>query len=487
LPATISGEFDFTDVMDAANRSGQISIQAAGARMHNVALDQLTGSIVYRGPQVELGITGRTLEGDIQFRGSGKCPPQQLVPQTLSGKILIDKVRLGQLWAAVDGWHRLRPLQAVASGTLDVQMAGLEQPPRGGGRMQLSDIRWHGEMLTQEASARLFLDEQQLRVRELQCELAGGTAEGEVTLYPASSRPAAISLRFQRISARQLGRLLDRRLPRFDASVTVLLRGNLGSTWTGTADVQVASGSLEGIPLRGVRLPIQWSLSPRTGAMRALSRIRAARVAGGRFDGQLDVRWQNRLSLRTEGRVDRLDIRPFAQAVPGVTDTLRGRLDGEFSIQGSDIRSLRDLSGNMDISLTDSTAMQLPILRALTTSLGIVSPASTTFSSTKVNAKLARGVLRIQKMTMTSTDHNLYITGKITTAGRLDLEVTADAARAVTLGVLTGVLRPTDFLLRRLLFFHIGGSVRSPNVQPRVAEFLQQEIVLFFLPFLGLR
>jgi hypothetical protein len=131
--------------------------------------------------------------------------------------------------------------------------------------------------------------------------------------------------------------------------------------------------------------------------------------------------------------------------------------------------------------------LALPILDELTDSLGFSSPTSKTFTSTELNGQLARGVFRVNKLTMVAPDSRLYATGRVTAQGRLDIDVTADVPSVTTVAVVVGVLRPTDLLLRRLLFLHLGGTVRDPVVRPRVEEFVRQELQLFFLPILFIR
>jgi len=51
-----------------------------------------------------------------------------------------------------------------------------------------------------------------------------------------------------------------------------------------------------------------------------------------------------------------------AQAIPGLSKGLAGHVSGQATVQGRDIRSLRELSGTYHFLPSDSPALQLPIL-----------------------------------------------------------------------------------------------------------------------------
>ncbi len=77
----------------------------------------------------------------------------------------------------------------------------------------------------------------------------------------------------------------------------------------------------------------------------------------------------------------------------------------------------------------------------------------------------------------------MLIEGNITTRGQLNLDVTADTGELFAAGVAVGLLRPMDLIRRRLIFLHMGGTARRPIVTPDIDRFVQQEVLLFFLPF----
>ena len=151
-------------------------------------------------------------------------------------------------------------------------------------------------------------------------------------------------------------------------------------------------------------------------------------------------------------------------------------------MQGRDVRSLEDISGTYDLLVKDSQLLHLPVLSDLTNATGIGS-TSKSFSNTEIKGRMTRGVIHVDRMTMVAASIHMFIEGKLTTRGRLDLEVTADTGQLLAVGVVTGIIRPWEWLRRRLIFLHVGGTIRSPVILPQTEKFVQQEVLLFFLPF----
>jgi hypothetical protein len=247
--------------------------------------------------------------------------------------------------------------------------------------------------------------------------------------------------------------------------------------------LRLTGARVDGVPISSLTAPIDWAFAPSSGRARAKVRVKSAKVAGGRVSGDVDLRWTGRFGIDADMDFDSLNVQPLARALPLVADQLRGDLSGHVDFAGSNIRSLDDLTGSFDASLEQSQALLIPVLQALTSSLGLGGSSSKMFSETAVNGHFSRGVIHVDRMTMNSNDVRMYITGKMSTRGNLDLDVTADVPQATVAAIAIGVLRPADLLRRRLLFLKLDGSVAAPIVRARTAEFVQQELILFFWPF----
>jgi hypothetical protein len=293
----------------------------------------------------------------------------------------------------------------------------------------------------------------------------------------------AFAIGAARVDLDQLTTMLGGPRRQLVGTVDAAIAGQLRSDWAGRAVLRLTNAKLAGVPVSSLTAPIDWAFAPSAGRARAKVRLNSAKVAGGRVDGDVDLRWTGRLGIDANVDFDSLSVPPMARALPLVTDQLQGKLSGHVDLEGSSVRSVDDLSGSFDASLKQSQALLMPVLQTLTSSLGLGESSSRMFSETAVNGHFSRGVIHVDRMTMNSNDVRMFITGKMSTRGNLDLDVTADVPQVTVVAIAVGLLRPADLLRRRLVFLKLDGSVRSPIVRARTAEFIQQEIILFFWPF----
>jgi hypothetical protein len=126
---------------------------------------------------------------------------------------------------------------------------------------------------------------------------------------------------------------------------------------------------------------------------------------------------------------------------------------------------------------------------------GGLSP-STRFGNGDLRARLARGVVRIQRLSLSSANLQLFVEGAVSLAGRLNLSVVANtgqinftpallliAARLSTLvsppiGLL---LEANQFLSNQVVYLDVTGTVRAPTIRIKPLPMLEEEAIRFFL------
>ncbi len=390
---------------------------------------------------------------------------------------------MSRVASAFKGQIPVGSLQGLARGQLDVQINGPQFQPEGVGRLVLEDVKWDNSPLAKLVTSEVLLSKERLRFVNVSTSVARGSVSGTVSLDLARPGDGTFQLAADRLALDELPVAWPPSLGRVKGSLAASFSGRIGRPWRGTGQLRLANATVAGIPIQSLRAPMDWAYSPRSGGVQSRIRFTSARIARGRINGELAARWSRRLDLEGKLKFVNVDMRTLARATPGVNDLLSGRTTGQVQFKGSNVKSFDNLSGTYSAELTQSQALLIPVLEDLTSSLGFSSPASATFSKTEAKGRFRRGVVKVERMTMESTAAQLFIDGEMNTRGNLDFNVTADTAQAAAVGVALGVLRPTEFLRRRLIFLHVGGSLRSPVIQPRVAEFIEQEIMLFFLPF----
>ena len=313
--------------------------------------------------------------------------------------------------------------------------------------------------------------------------LAGGTMSGEAALRLDQPGIGTFRMNLQRVRTERLlapwDQLADAARVRLDT--TIRGRFALGRV-SGLGEVRLSQGHVAGVPVRDVTSSVRGMIDPARGAGEVHLKLKRGDMAGGQVAGEMELEFGRPLSVDGRVQFTSLELRPLAQAVPNVSDRLTGRLSGNATIQGRNLRSLRDLSGTYRLSLADSPVLQLPILNSLADGNGIGS-ASQRFSQTEIEGRMNRGSIDVDEMTMSASGVHLFVEGTISKRGQLDLDVTAETAELMAAGVVVGVFRPIDLLRRRLIFLNMGGTAKRPIVTLDIDRQIQQEVLLFFLPF----
>jgi AsmA-like protein len=478
---TTSGDLFLTGFEDPARIGGTVRFRGLGAKAGSVVVEEIGGTATLSRSRVDFDLTGETLGGRLGFRGEvGR--PSATDETALSGSLTIRGVDASRLAVALEQ-PSLRPLQAILDGDLELNAQGPSFQPSGQGRLLLRDVGWRGNRITREVRSRATLRENILNVQGISFGLAEGTALGEVALQLDRPGTGSFVIQLQRLRTDSL--LASRRAIADEVKVRLdaTMRGQFAPhAVNAVGEVRLSQGQIGGVPVRDVSGPVACVVDPVSGKGEVQVRLRRGELAGGRLSGDVKMQFGTRLGVDGRVKFTGIELRPLARAVPRLNDRLTGRVSGEANLKGRNLASLGELSGEYRLSLSDSPVLLLPVFNALADTHGIV-PSSQQFSKTEIEGRLHRGVLGIDRMTMVASGVHMFVEGTITTRGQLNLDVTADTGELLAVSVAVGLLRPMDLVRRRLIFLNLGGTARRPIVTPDVDRFVQQEVLLFFFPF----
>jgi hypothetical protein len=333
--------------------------------------------------------------------------------------------------------------------------------------LTLSEFTWQRSRLGNVDSA-VVLKDGHLRLPAVNGSLGQGIVSGEVGLNLTGRGRGWFRLDLDRVEA---ATLLGPWLPSPDAvqgPVQVRLRGRLDGSWVGTADLELSRGRVFGVDVTEWHLPVTWEFSPHSGHGKAGVAESSGQAGHGRFTARATLRWGESVNLEGQVRFQGVELRSLLRQAESASEFGAGKITGHFDFAGADLRSPDDLTGFLEASFSQTQALQFPVLRDLTRFLR-VSP-NTTFDGGSVRARLGRGVVRVERLSLEGELLRLYCDGTATLQGRLNLNVLATTGR-----VGLGLVR------LQLLGLHVTGTVRSPTTQVLpVAEF-PQEAIRFFL------
>jgi hypothetical protein len=489
--------------------SADIELSAPKLRVQGIPTQRVTGGIEYRpGGTAEYHLQGESLGG--RFKLKGKLPPRNAAapeegsvrpashrpdPPPPDGRLEVEGVRLQRLWSVYGLGDILGPLSGTVSLDLPFRHVGPDRQPVGDGLFRLVDLRWGDELLSSSIQGELRLGLRGLEFREVTGSLGGGVVRASF-MIPLKTGVGWFSIS---ATAVEVGRVL---LPwpalqnSAEGPVDLHLRGRLGTEWNGGGSAVLNRGRVFGAEVTELRVPVQFAFSPRQVRGELTVSDAHGYVAQGRLVGRAEFTFAD--GARTSGqlRFSDVNLRTLLASASEFGSFASGRLNGRFDFGGADMHSVNDLNGNLTATLSETQALQLPLLRQLVPFLR-AGASATTFQNGQLKARLSRGLVTLQRFSLESALLQMIIEGTISLRGRLDLDVntrtghvTALPAGLRLLGLaipLAGpiplsVIAEASFLLARTtVHLRVTGSVRNPVIQVQPLRLLTEEAVRFFL------
>jgi translocation and assembly module TamB len=495
---TLKGTFAAAGPGQERPLSVALDLQATRLRVQNIPAERLQGTIGYRKGVVEFNLKGEALGG--RFRLEGRHAPTAAKPAEppRDGLLELEGAQLERLWEALGVRGPLAQLGGAVNLEVRFGWEGLDRVPTGSGRVVLNRLRLGDTELAGSVRGDVQVSPREVRLREVTGSLANGLVRGGVSLNLENQERSWFNLTLERVEATRLLKLL---WPDVDldiqGEVDAHLRATLGREWHGTGQVMLLRGKVLGVEVSEWRLPFSGTFTPGRGYGRAEIRDSEAQVAYGRATGEATLNWgAGGLGLAGYLRFTNVDLRTLLRQLGDVGQVGNGRVTGRLDFAGQNMRSLDDLTATLKATLSQTQALEFPVLRQLTPFLRLSSPAST-YNSGDLEARLARGVVRIQRLSLDGRLSQLWVEGTVTLQGRLDLDVTANTGPSTLAphlcrflglrGPLNGpvpvrlLTQANAFLTKRLLRLRVTGTVRSPVVRVEPLSLLTEEALRFFV------
>ena len=481
--------------------TAKVDLTAKRLRVQNIPADNLHADVDYKAGAATFHLEGDSLGG--RFKLDGKYPSRggaakEPPPEASSGRFQFQGIRLSRLGDALGLGSRLGQLRGRADIDLPFQWAGPDQALTGTGRVTMRNLALGDTLLTDRLAADLLLRDQTVQVRNLSAAVGQGSFSGTVVYnyrYPDRSR---FNLRLEQVDAAALLAGSPDLAAAVEGPVDVQVRGNLGQEWRGSGEAALTRGRVYGIEVVEWRLPFTFTFHPGRGQGQLTIADSNAQLARGRATGQADLHFSYDAAPRLEGNVKfyNADLRSLLRRDGELGSYAVGQVTGHVDFSSDGLRSLDDLDATVAATLSQSQALQIPVLSVL---VPFVAPgqSATTFDQGDLRGRLSRGVFRLQRLTLTSRIVGLVIVGTVTTQGRLDLDVTGNTGQLginptllKALGVSVPAVGPipvgvilevSSYLSNRVVHLRVTGTIRNPEVRIEPIRLLAEEAVRFFV------
>ncbi len=488
-------------------------------RVQGFLTERLQGTVRYDKGAVVYKLEGETLGGRFQLDGQvpvrpakSSAAPAENRPAALrggaalvqaapagapgGGRLRIEGAQIGRLWEQLG----VPPGQVPLRGTLDLDLPfrqeSLEVPPTGAGSFTLRRLRWSDVPLAGTVRGDVLLTRREVRLANLSGSVGEGLLRGQVALSLAPGGRSRFSLALDGAEASRLLAPWPSLASRIQGPVSLRARGTLGREWAVAGQATLLRGRVAGVEVNEWQLPFEVRFAPRSGNGELTVRDSTAAVAQGRATGRASFTWGAGSRLDGSVRFSRVELGALARQAGDLGETGRGRLTGRLDFGAMQPRSVNDLTATLQASLQEAQPQGFPVLQQLVPFLG-PGASSSSFRSGDVRARLAGGIVRVQRLTLTGNNVQLFADGTVTLAGRLALDVTANTGRlganprflqllglrlpAVGPVPLALVLETSTYLSNRTVHLRVGGTVRSPVITVEPVSLLSEEAVRFFI------
>lgn len=524
LPVTVRGtlagrlKIDIPDGKLADPLSWDVAAQfdtsPLGTRSEQLA--ELHGRLAYNDQLLDYHLDGELLRGAVDLAGRWQLrqsAPTAALPLPLGegrgeGAPPRSSINEGHFQLRNARLDALTPLVGMEgaldsfTGTLGAEVEYRHEKsglPAGAGQVTIDDLRLGGGDLLDELRGRILVAADRVEITNVDAALGGGSLNLSGLVYLDPRRRGSFRLKVNGADLAQLlapwPQIASKTRGIVDAQLQGFFGGRRPVIVAGT--IALARGHAAGIDISGVRVPVNGSIDPLSGRGTLELHGLTGQIAHGRITGNFDVTLADGIGLAGRGRLADIDLRTLLQHSGSAGRMASGKISGDYTLAGRNIRTINDLTGTLDATLRDAQAMSLPVLeRTIPYLTGGVSGA-TTFDEGAIRASLARGMIRVERFSLASGSAQIYAEGKVTLAGRLNLNVTINTGQLSvprrTLSMLASrillvaappvgvLLNVTQFLSNQVINLEVTGTVRAPTVRIRPLNLLGQEAAQFFL------
>jgi hypothetical protein len=496
-----SGSVKGTLAMTREGRSfdGNVDLSSPRLLVQNLPTEKLTGALRYQRGVGEYHLKGGLLGGTFEL--DGRIPPRPATappPKPESppdSQLRIRGAQLGRLGRSLYGAPgQLDDLHGRVDLDVDFRLEGPSFTPVGSGGFSISRLRWGDRDIAGSIRGDVVLAEGQLRLRNLSGSVGGGTLRGQVALGLRDPSRSFFNIALDSADAARVLAPWPALAANVSGSIDGRLRGTLGRVWNGGGHVVLTRGRVFGLEVAELRMPVRFEVAPTRGRAEVGIEDIAATVGRGRINGRATLGFGIGTHMDGNLRFSGVDLQ--ALRLTQSNQLVGGQVSGRMTFSGNDVRSLDDVTATVEASLSQTQAFQLPVLSQTAPFLG-PGRSSTTFQSGDLRGRLAGGVFRVQRLSLSGNTTSVFAEGTVTTSGRLNLSMTATTR---LLGPGTGLLQAlglrlpligpvplallveaTGYLSSASIHLVVTGTVRSPSVRVEPLSLLTDEAARFFL------
>lgn len=503
LAGRLSGELVIADWFQSESRIGHVALRGVNAQYRGIEFDELNGEVRVNQDHATYRLTGNTLGGQIEVAGQATLIDWS-VPTRLPFRLRLDGINLED--AVKRGRYAgIRHLAGAAEIDLDLTLDTSSLELEGTGNISLRDVQWKRKRFASLARAKLEVQASRVKLHDIRAAIGNGIVSGTLELPLGEGQSGTYELVARQVDIDPIAMLIwpKRRFHRLAGRVSVRASGRVGRDIRGKAVVEMANVSWQRAKASHLRVPIAYVVRPASSgdwSGRIKAERASARIKGGRIVTNATFDFGRTTNLDVDAKLAKVSM---SQLIEGRSGFGQGNLSGSLKLAARSMRSYRDLRGNFRGKLEDSQSLQFPVLSDLTRFANLGQASQTAFDSGEINLRLANGIVSTQGIILQSDRAELFLQGNVSLNQKLDMNVAVQTGNftpgfgiagltdsSLTRFALPGaghVIQALEYLSNRVVYLHIGGTLRSPHYQLRTDKLIQDALIQFYLPNVNLQ
>ncbi|QDS96663.1 Dicarboxylate transport [Roseimaritima multifibrata] len=355
----------------------------------------------------------------------------------------------------------------------------------------VENLRWKHARLSDRITGTLRLHSDRIELQSVDGQLADGRLSGTAEFALSAIPTGRFEFAAQRVNLRRLLQPLTGQ--DISGSGSMRLSGRAAGVLSGKLDLTADNIVASGVLAREARLPIDWSFSPRSGLARWQCRSGVIDTGGGKIRIASSGDGSRHMNTTTTIRLQKIDTSKLLRG----KSLGAGVLDGEVFVQAKRARSIEQLVGNFDISISQAKSLEMPVLNQLPSSISLSPMAMKDDGNGYVYGRFSNGMVHIGQLAISQSNVQVLLDGNASMTGKLDLDVTVSTQQTGPADSLLSladsplmlaapapvalVAKANDLLKDRVIHAHVGGIAARPTIRLQPGKQLSQSAVQFFL------
>ncbi len=410
------------------------------------------------------------------------------------GNLNINGIKMRQILVAIDANDQLKRLDAVCNVDLPYEVDIDSLQISANGKLVLNRVSHTNYLLSDQLQGNVVVEKNGIHIKDIAGNFADGQLRGIVFLNLENMESSFYK---GTLTHAEMGKLFAPWMANLKPSGKLDTRfsGKLGREITANGEAFAIGLKFYGSDFGDWRSPYDYSVAPSRGVGNFVMRDISGSVAGGKVYGATEYRWGVGNALTGNLRFQSLEMKALQAQFSDTRSPGSGTVQGKLVFAGRDVKSLDNITANLEGTLTHSRAQGIPIVRDLVPFLPVAA-TGTFFDKGELKARMDRGIIRIQRLALSNALVMVLIEGNISSQGQMDLEATA---RTGSLSVLPEAMRnlglkmpaigavplevisqATGALAAGILHYKITGNYKNPIVKSVPLTLLTEESLRFF-------